>query len=379
MIIISPENLLIKLLYLFLFVKLSKNRVLLALVFVACLALGLGLILVKPVLLGEEWTYRDKALALIDRSSDLLDQYSKTLHEYWDGTIDQVTLRFRKFDYSSSINKIDSDAHRLTPLEEYEDFHDHFIAGIHLVYDMMFYGSMNESDIDAALSEIHYAESIMPEAKTPKPTDTSLFGKIITFVGVTALVALVSPSRIIFWVNAPLIIVFGVCNFLDWNAASTLTHVPCDWDVFFIATTRANILNLSLIVFLVTLLANQITTRITPLRKLGMPSILFINFLFTILFISFNISDFNSLLQIFNYGEGFGAYQSWQFFSTFFVFRYIFATGDLRELWKGFVNLSTITFLATVALNFYMLKRVRQQGVHIKTRDKPLSNLQKLP
>ena len=342
------------------FVKLSRNKVLLALISVACLAVGLGLIFYKPVLMGEEWMYRDKALALLDRTGDLLDQYSKTLSEYMDGTIDQVTLRFRRFDYDSAITIIDGEAHRLTPLEGYEDFHDHVIAGIHVFYNMMFYSSMNESDIDAAVNEINYAKSIMPEAKTPKPTDPSLFGKLITFVGVIALVALASPFRIMLWVNIPLTVVFGVSNFLDWNAASALTNIPCDWNVFFIATARASILNLSLIVFLVILLANQTATRITPLRKLGVPGFLFINFLFTIWFISFNLSDFNSLLQIFSSSTGDDAYQSWQFFSTFFVFEYIFGTGDLRELWKGFVNLSMITFLATVALNLYMLKRVRQ-------------------
>ncbi|MDI6904221.1 MAG: hypothetical protein QMD13_01835 [Candidatus Bathyarchaeia archaeon] len=314
----------------------------------------------KPVLMGEEWTYRDKALVLLDRSSDLLDQYSKTINEYLDGTIDQVTLRFRRFDYYSSIKIIDGEAHRLTALEEYEDFHDHFMGGIHLVYNIMFYHSMNESDIDAAVNEITYAKSIMPEAKTPKPTDTSLFVKIITFVGVIAPVALASPFHIMLWVNVPLTVVSVVCNFLDWNAASALTNIPCDWNVFFIATAKASLLNLSLIVFLVTLLTNQTTTRITPLRKLGVPGLLFINFLFTIWFISFNFSDFNSLLQIFSSSTGDDAYQSWQFFSTFFVFKYIFGTGDLRELWKGFVNLSMITFLATAALNFYMLKRVKQ-------------------
>lgn len=363
MIIISPENLLAKLLYLFLFVKLSRNKVLLALISVTCLAVGLGLILVKPVLMGEEWTYRDKALVLLDRSSDLLDRYSKTIDEYLDGTIDQVTLRFRRFDYFSSIKIIDGEAHRLTALEGYEDFHNDFIAGIHLVYDMMFYHSMNESDIDAALNEINYAKSVMSEAKTPKPTDTSLFGKIITFVGVIALVALTSPFRIMLWVNVPLTVVFGVCNFLDWNSASALTNIPCDWNVFFVTTAKANLLNLSVIVFLIVLLINQNITRIASLSKLGTPSffsIIFINFLFIVWFIFFNFSDFNSLLQIFSSSTGDDAYQSWQFFSTFFVFEYIFGTGDLRELWKGFVNLSMITFLATVALNLYMLKRVRQ-------------------
>lgn len=342
------------------FVKLSRNKVLLVLIFVTCLAVGLGLILVKPVLMGEEWTYRDKALVLLDRSSDLLDRYSKTIDEYLDGTIDQVTLRFRRFDYFSSIKIIDGEAHRLTALEGYEDFHNDFIAGIHLVYDVMFHDSMNESDIDAALNELNYAKSIMPEAKTPKPTDTSLFGKIITFVGVIALVALASPFRIMLWVNVPLTVVFGVCNFLDWNSASALTNIPCDWNVFFVTTAKANLLNLSVIVFLVSLLANQTTTRIISLRKLGVLGFFFINFLFIVWFIFFNFSDFNSLLQIFSSSTGDYAYQSWQFFSTFFVFEYIFGTGDLRELWKGFVNLSMISFLATVALNLFMLKRIRQ-------------------
>ena len=346
------------------FVKLSRKTVLLALISVACLTVGLALILVKPILMEEEWMYRDKTLNLLDRSSDLLDQYSKTNHEYLDGTIDQVTLRFRRFDSFSSIKIIDSEAHGLTPLEGYEDFHDHFMGGIHRVYDIMFYHSMNESDIDAAVNEINYAKSIMPEAKTPKPTDPSLFGKIITFVGVIALVALASPFRMMLWVNVLLTVVFGVCNFLDWNAASALTNIPCDWNVFFIATPKANLLNLSLIVFLIVLLINQNINRIASLsNKLGVPSffsIISINFLFIMGFIFFNISDFNSLLRIFSSSAGENVYQSWQFFSTFFVFEYIFGTGDLRELWKGFVNLSMITFLATVALNLYMLKRVRQ-------------------
>jgi len=349
-----------------LIVKLSRSKILLALVSVSCLAVGLGLIFYKPVLMGEEWMYRDKALSLLDRSSDLLDQYSTTIHEYLDDTIDQVTLRFRRFSYYSSIKIIDGEAHRLVPSEEYENFNDHVIAGVHLVYNMLFHSSMNESDMDAAANEINYAKTIMPEAKTPKPTDTSLFGKVITFVGVIALVAFASRFRIMLWINVPLTAAFGVCNFLDWNAASALTNIPCDWNVFFIATARANILNLSLIVFLVTLLANQTATRITSLRKLGVPGFLFINFLFTIWFIPCNISDFNSLLQVFSSSTGDGAYQSWQFFSTYFVSEYIFGTGDRRELWMGFVNLSLIAFLATVALNLYISKRVMQQSIHTK-------------
>lgn len=346
---------------------LSRNKVLLAIVSVACLTIGLGLIFYKPVLMGEEWIYRDKELSLLDRTSDLLDQYSKTIHEYLDGTIDNVTLRFRRFDYYSSIKIIDGEAHRLTPLEGYEDFHDHVIAGIHLFYNMMFYSSMNESDIDAAVNEINYAKSIMPEAKTPKQTDPSLFGKLITFVGVIALVALASPFRIMLWVNVILTVVFGVSNFLDWNAASVLANIPCDWNVFFIATARTSLLNLSLIVFLITLIINQTVTRIATLRKLGVSGFLFIiffiNFLFTVCFIYFNFSDFNSLLEIFSSSSGVDAYQSWQFFKTFFVFEYIFATGDGRELWKGFVNLSMITFLATIALNLYVLRRITQQSL----------------
>lgn len=146
--------------------------------------------------------------------------------------------------------------------------------------------------------------------------------------------------------------------FLDWNAASVLTNIPCDWNVFFIATPEANLLNLSLIVFLTALLINQNATRITPLSKLGVPGFLFINLFFAIWFISFNFSDFNSLLKIFSSSTGNEAYQSWQFF--------IFSAGDPRYLWKGFVNLSLITFLATVALNLYISKRVKQQGAQMK-------------
>jgi len=192
---------------------LSRKTALLALISVVCLTVGLGLILIKPILMGEEWIYRDKTLILLDRTSDLVDQYSKTTHEYLDGTIDQVTLGYRRFDYYSSIKIIDSEAHRLISLEGYEDFHYHFMGGIHLVYDIMFYYSMNESDIDAAANEINYAKSIMPEAKAPKPIDPSPFGKIITFVGVIALVALASPFRMMLWVNVFLTVVFGVCNF----------------------------------------------------------------------------------------------------------------------------------------------------------------------
>lgn len=354
----------------YLFVKLSRNKVLLAIVSVTCLTTGLGLIFYEPVLMGEEWIYRDKALSLLDRTSDLLDQYSKTIHEYLEGTIDNVTLRFRRFDYYSSIKIIDGEAHRLTPLEGYEDFHDHVIAGIHIVYDMLFHPSMNKTitdvDIGSAVNEINYARTIMPEAKIPKPTDTSLFGKIVTFVGVIALVAFISPFRIMLCVNVPLTVVFGICNSLDWNAASALTNIPCEWNVFFIATARANIPNLSLIVFLVTLVVNQNISRIAWLSKLGVASffsITIVNFLLSISFMFFNFSDFNSLIQIFSSSTGNEAYQSWQFFATIFVFEYIFATGDLRELWKGYANLSMITFLATIALNLYILRRITQQSL----------------
>jgi len=348
---------------------LSRNKVLLAAVSVICLTIGLGLIFCKPVLMGEEWIYRNKASSLLDRTDDLLDQYSKTIHEYLDGTIDNVTLRFRRFDSYSSIKIIDGEAHRLTPLEGYEDFHDHVITGIHLFYDMMFYSSTNESDIDAAVNEINYTKSTMPVAKTPKPTDLSLFGKLITFVGVIALVALASPFNVMLWVNVVLAVVFGVSNFLDWNAASVLANVPCDWNVFFIATARTSILNLSLIVFLITLIINQTVTRIAIFRKLGVSGLLFIIFfinflfLFTVCFICFNFSDFNSLPEIFSSSSGDEAYQSWRFFKTFFVFEYIFATGDGGELWKGFVNLSMITFLATISLNLYLLRRITQQSL----------------
>ena len=148
--------------------------------------------------------------------------------------------------------------------------------------------------------------------------------------------------------------------------ASALSNIPCEWNVFFISTARANIPNLSLIVFLVTLVLNQNISRITWLNKLGMASFFSItlaNFLLSISFMFFNFSDFNSLLGIFSSSSGDEAYQSWQFFKTFFVFEYIFATGDGRELWKGFVNLSMITFLATIALNLYVFRRITQQSL----------------
>jgi len=339
---------------------------LLAIVSVACLTIGLGLILYEPVLKGEEWIFRDKAFALLDRTSSLLNQYREALHDYGDGTIDQVTLRFRMFDYDSSITIIDGEAHRLTPLEGYEDFQDHVIAGIHLFYNTMFYRSMNESDIDAAANEINYARTIIPDAKTPKPIDTSFVGRIITFAGVIALVALSTPPHMVLLVNVPLTLIFGVCNFIDWNTASSLASIPCDWNIFLIATARGTLLNLSLIVFLVTLLVNHAMIYGVTRWKLGLsvfPFIILVNFIVTICFIYFNFSDFNSLLQIFSRSSGSSAYQSWQFFSTFFVFKYIFGTGDLRELRKGFANLSMITFLVAIALNTYMLKRIIYQSL----------------
>lgn len=339
----------------------------LAIVTVVCLTTGLGLIIYEPVLKGEEWIYRDKALALLDRTSSLSDQYREALHDYRDGTIDQVTLTFRMFDYDSSITIIDGEAHGLTPLEGYEDFQDHVIAGIHIFYNMMFYRSMNESDIDAAVNEINYARTIMPDAKTPKPIDTSLVGRIITFAGVIALVILSTPSHMMLLVNVPLTLIFGMCNFIDWNTASSLASIPCDWNVFLIATARGTLLNLSLIVFLITLLVNHAMTYGVTRWKLGLsvfPFIILVNFIVTICFIYFNSSDFDSLMQIFSRSSGGEAYLSWQFLSTYLVFEYIFATGDGRELWKGFVNLSMITFLVTIiALNLYMLRRIKQQSL----------------
>lgn len=50
--------------------------------FLACLAVGVGLNLARPMLIGEEWMYRERSLNLLDRTTDLLTQYSISANDY---------------------------------------------------------------------------------------------------------------------------------------------------------------------------------------------------------------------------------------------------------------------------------------------------------
>jgi len=169
--------------------------------FLVCLAIGIGLNLARPMVIGEEWMYREKSLNLLDRTTDLLSQYSTSANDYSRGVIDPNEFKKRISSYDSSIEIIDSEAHRLTLPKGYEDFHDHFIKGIHGAYDTFFYMSLWASnygeynltksleDLNAAMNETNYAKSIMPEPKTPKIIDPAWIGSAIVYIG--AIVAIV--------------------------------------------------------------------------------------------------------------------------------------------------------------------------------------------
>jgi len=169
--------------------------------FLVCLTMGVGLNLARPMLIGEEWMYREKSLNLLDRTTDLLSRYSTSANDYSHEVIDLNEFKKRISSYDSSIENIDSEAHRLTPPKRYEDFHDHFLKGIHGAYDIFFHMSLWASnygeytltksieDLNAAINEINYAKSTMPEPKTPKLIDPAWIGSAIIFIG--AIVAIV--------------------------------------------------------------------------------------------------------------------------------------------------------------------------------------------
>lgn len=164
--------------------------------FLACLAIGFGLNFARPMLIGEEWMYRDESLNLLDSTTDLLSQYSMSVNDYSHDVIDLKEFKKRIGSSDSSIKNIDSEAHKLTPPKRYEDFNDHFMKGIHGAYDIFFYMSLwakydyekynttkSIDDLNATMNEISYAKSTMPEPETPRSIDPAWIGNIIIVVG----------------------------------------------------------------------------------------------------------------------------------------------------------------------------------------------------
>ena len=162
--------------------------------FLACLAVSAGLSLARPMLIGEEWMYREKSLNLLDRTTSLLTQYSTSANDYLNGIIDVDEFKERISSYDSSIENVDGEAHKLTPPEGYEDFHDHLMEGVHGAYDIFFYMSgwpdfpgynltKSFEDLNATIDKISYAKSIMPEPKTQRPIDPAWIGYVIILIG----------------------------------------------------------------------------------------------------------------------------------------------------------------------------------------------------
>lgn len=306
--------------------KMTRTRILLVYISVICLVVGPILILAEPLLTGEEWTYRKKSLSLINETVTLLTQYSKSIE-----------------DYDSWSRIIDSQAHVLTPPQGYENFHEQLTRGVHAAYDLVYYEltlhhSSNETERIAALNEANYARTIMPDPSTPEPLDVSVPAKIITLVGAAGLVALITQSLAMGLVNLIAVAAFAVCNLLDWAAASAVTHLPCDWSFFSVASMRAILPNLSAALFLATqVIVGYIATAKSAVNVQRTGSVLVL-LIATVVFMFFNFWDFNSLGQMLSD-----------------------STGTLPHSPLGFLTLSLIVLVATVGTNLYLVNRLSKR------------------